>query len=272
MLVEGAAAACRLGGEYLARSADDRIRLDRRRRQEAARHAAQLGALSPSAASPRQPDPGEAAACQRQAAGVSGAAPKAPLGSWSCWTPTGCWRRRTAPAPFPTALSSSSRDKTAPPNRAYLKLWEALTLARPLAAAGRALPGSRRQPGRLELGAAIPGRAGHRRRQGAAGPGDRRPAAASNSRRRAPSRSSPPSVGPVDWLFSDVVCYPARLLRAWWSAGWSPGWSRNFVCTIKFQGETDHARGRGRFAAIPGARLMHLHHNKHELTWMRLAG
>ena len=25
------------------------------------------------------------------------------------------------------------------------------------------------------------------------------------------------------------------------------------------------------FAAIPGSRLMHLHHNKHELTWVRLA-
>ena len=26
-----------------------------------------------------------------------------------------------------------------------------------------------------------------------------------------------------------------------------------------------------RFAAIPGSRLVHLHHNKHELTWMRAA-
>ena len=46
---------------------------------------------------------------------------------------------------------------------------------------------------------------------------------------------------------------------------------RNFVCTIKFQGETDHGAAAA-FAAIPGSRLLHLHHNKHELTWMRLAG
>ena len=32
---------------------------------------------------------------------------------------------------------------------------------------------------------------------------------------------------------------------------------------------TDFAAMRD-FAAIPGSRLMHLHHNKHELTWVRL--
>jgi 23S rRNA (cytidine2498-2'-O)-methyltransferase len=41
------------------------------------------------------------------------------------------------------------------------------------------------------------------------------------------------------------------------------------VCTLKFQGPTDHETAR-RFAAIPGSRLMHLHHNKHELTWIKL--
>ena len=40
---------------------------------------------------------------------------------------------------------------------------------------------------------------------------------------------------------------------------------RNFVCTIKFQGETDHETARA-FAAIPGASVLHLHQNKHELT------
>jgi 23S rRNA (cytidine2498-2'-O)-methyltransferase len=79
----------------------------------------------------------------------------------------------------------------------------------------------------------------------------------------------PAEVGPVEWLFSDVVCYPARLyslVERWLESGLV----RNFVCTRKFQGATDHAAAR-RFAAIPDARLMHLHHNKHELTWARLA-
>ena len=77
----------------------------------------------------------------------------------------------------------------------------------------------------------------------------------------------PRAIGPIDWLFSDVVCYPARLLslvERWLAAGTC----RNFVCTVKFQGETDHATSR-RFAAIPGSQLRHLFHNKHELTWIK---
>jgi 23S rRNA (cytidine2498-2'-O)-methyltransferase len=75
-------------------------------------------------------------------------------------------------------------------------------------------------------------------------------------------------VGPVDWLFSDVVCYPKRLLAL--AKNWlTSGLARRFVCTIKFQGATDFEVMR-EFAAIPGSKLLHLHHNKHELTWVRL--
>jgi 23S rRNA (cytidine2498-2'-O)-methyltransferase len=74
---------------------------------------------------------------------------------------------------------------------------------------------------------------------------------------------------PVDWLCCDVVAYPARLLallRRWLDAGAVA----NIVCTVKFQGETDHATAEA-LAAIDGARLLHLFHNKHELTffWTR---
>ena len=74
----------------------------------------------------------------------------------------------------------------------------------------------------------------------------------------------PASVGPVDWLFSDIACYPARLLRLveTWRAS---GLVKNFVCTIKFQRATDHDSAAA-FVAIPEARVLHLHHNKHELT------
>jgi 23S rRNA (cytidine2498-2'-O)-methyltransferase len=73
----------------------------------------------------------------------------------------------------------------------------------------------------------------------------------------------------VDWLFSDVICYPARLLalvQRWITAGTA----RNLVCTIKFQGETDHEVAAA-FAAIEGAVVFHSAHNKHELTFARLA-
>ncbi len=70
---------------------------------------------------------------------------------------------------------------------------------------------------------------------------------------------------PADWLFSDVICYPTRLLalvRRWIAAGTVP----RMLCTVKFQGETDH-EAVAAFAAIPGAALFHAAHNKHELTW-----
>jgi len=74
---------------------------------------------------------------------------------------------------------------------------------------------------------------------------------------------------PVDWLFSDVIAYPAPLLEMVqrWIGADAPG---RIVCTLKFQGETDHAAAAA-FAAIPGGRLAHLFHNKHELTftWSR---
>ena len=73
----------------------------------------------------------------------------------------------------------------------------------------------------------------------------------------------------VDWLFSDIIAYPDRLLalvQNWIAAG-AP---RHIICTLKFQGETDHAAAEA-FAAIPGGRVMHMFHNKHELTfaWSR---
>ena len=76
-------------------------------------------------------------------------------------------------------------------------------------------------------------------------------------------------VEPVDWLFSDVIAYPARLLalvERWIAAGSV----RRIVCSVKFQGATDHDAA-DRFAAWRGGTLAHLFHNKHELTffWAR---
>ena len=72
----------------------------------------------------------------------------------------------------------------------------------------------------------------------------------------------------TDWLFSDVICEPARLLKL--VERWLPV-APNIVCTLKFKGATDHATAQ-KFAEIPGSQLVHLHHNRHELTWYRLAG
>lgn len=75
----------------------------------------------------------------------------------------------------------------------------------------------------------------------------------------------PEDIGPVDWVFSDVICYPERLLE--WIHKWlDSGMTRNMICTIKMQGEIDWKMIDEQFAAIPNSKIVHLNYNKHELT------
>jgi 23S rRNA (cytidine2498-2'-O)-methyltransferase len=76
---------------------------------------------------------------------------------------------------------------------------------------------------------------------------------------------TPERAGAVDWLFSDVICYPEKLLEfvRLWAAS---GKVRRMLCTIKFQGAADPAV-IAEFQKL--GRVLHLHHNKHELTWVR---
>lgn len=71
---------------------------------------------------------------------------------------------------------------------------------------------------------------------------------------------------PLDWLFSDIICDPKRLLelvQEWRNAKAA----KNFLCTIKFKGETDFPTLK-KFLEIPGSKAFHLNHNKHEVTWL----
>ncbi|MFN7195229.1 MAG: SAM-dependent methyltransferase [bacterium] len=194
--------------------------------------------------------------------------PSAPLGAWTLWEPDMVYAAARCASAFPHGAPVFAEDREGPPNRAYLKLWEALTVL-----------GRHPQPGEtcLDLGASPGGWTWVLAKLGARvvavdkAPLDPRIAAMAGVEQRQESAFglAPASVGPVDWLFSDIICYPARLLEL--VARWrETGLARNMVCTLKFQAETDHATARA-FAAIPGSRLMHLHHNKHELTWALLA-
>lgn len=193
-------------------------------------------------------------------------APTAPLGSWTLLDPDTVLASASCSSPFPNGEASFIEDR-APPSRAYLKLWEAFTLL-----------GVRPQPGEtcLDLGASPGGwsyvlaKLGTRVIAVDKAPLDAKVLALPGvePRRESAFALEPRDVGAVDWLFSDVVCYPKRLL-ALVEKFIAAGTVRNFLCTIKFQGETDFAT-QARFAAIPGSRLMHLHVNKHELTWIRL--
>jgi 23S rRNA (cytidine2498-2'-O)-methyltransferase len=195
-------------------------------------------------------------------------APTAPLGSFTWMDEGRILAAARCSSPFPNGEAVFVEDREGPPSRAYLKLWEALTVA-------GITPG----PGEtcIDLGACPGGWTWVLASTGAKviavdkAPLDPKVAALPNVEFHRGSAFGPEAetFAPVDWLCSDVICYPERLLRLverWLGAGLA----RNFICTLKFQGETDHATARA-FAAIPGSRLLHLANNKHELTWMRLA-
>jgi 23S rRNA (cytidine2498-2'-O)-methyltransferase len=190
-------------------------------------------------------------------------APAAPLGSWTLLAPDRLLAAARCSSPFANGVAEFVEDRQGPPARAYLKLWELFTLI-----AAKPAPGMRC----LDLGASPGGWTWVLAELGAdifsVDKADLDPSVAARAGVRHLRRSAfslePAEIGPVDWLFADIICYPARLvglIERWLASGLV----RNIVCTLKFQGATDHDSAR-RFAALAGARLMHLSANKHELT------
>jgi FtsJ-like methyltransferase len=77
---------------------------------------------------------------------------------------------------------------------------------------------------------------------------------------------------PVDWLLSDVICEPARML-ALLDRWLSRAWCRRLVATVKFKGQSGYnilteVRAALARANCPRVRIKHLHHNKNEVTVM----
>lgn len=80
---------------------------------------------------------------------------------------------------------------------------------------------------------------------------------------------TPEELGKFNWVLSDVICYPERLLE--WIKKWlSSGNVSNMICTIKMQGEIDWPLIK-EFESIPNSKVVHLNYNKHELTFIHCA-
>jgi 23S rRNA (cytidine2498-2'-O)-methyltransferase len=195
-------------------------------------------------------------------------APKPPpLGSWALVDATTLVASARCTSPFPNGEARFVEDHENPPSRAYLKLWEALTVA------GR-LPG----PGTrcVDLGASPGGWTWALERLGARvlsvdkAPLDRKVASLSRVKciKESAFALDPAAAGKVEWITADIICYPERIvaLVERWIAVHT---SASFVVTVKFQGATDMAPLQA-LTRVPGSRLTHLSHNKHELTWIRL--
>jgi 23S rRNA (cytidine2498-2'-O)-methyltransferase len=168
----------------------------------------------------------------------------------------------TKSSPFVNGECHFIEDHLGPPSRAYLKLWEALMRFGRWPGAGEHC---------LDLGASPGGWTWVLAMLGAQVTAvDKAPLAANVAAMPGVTERLDSAFGlppePVDWLFSDVIAYPDRLLALVWR--WIDAKAaRSIVCTIKFQGSTDHAAAEA-FAAIPGAQVVHLFHNKHELTFL----
>ena len=190
--------------------------------------------------------------------------PSAPIGCWTLLEPGLMLAAARSTSPFRHGEAQFVEDRVAPPNRAYLKLWEALTLI-----------GQRPQARErcIDLGASPGGWSWALAQFGAEVTAvDKAPLAPEMMRDRRITflKQSAFAVDPLkierfDWMFCDVACYPRRLLdlvKRWIAAAAA----RHIVATIKFQGPTDLEIQR-EFERIPKASLRHLFHNKHELTF-----
>ena len=195
--------------------------------------------------------------------------PSAPLGSWMLLDKHTLLAAPRCSSAFAHGEVQFVEDRESAPSRAYLKLWEALTLL-----------DERPGPGDLcvDLGSSPGGWSWVLQQLGASvisvdkAPLDPQIAGlASITHRQESAFGIPPeSLGPVAWMVCDIACYPERLLdlvQRWLASGTC----QRFVCTVKLQGEADDPALEA-LAALPESRLVHLFHNKHELTWLRVPG
>ena len=197
--------------------------------------------------------------------------PNSPMGLWTLIDEHTMIASALTNSTLPAGTLHFVEDHENPPSRAYLKIQESLTMANLLN--GTELPGA----GQLcfEAGACPGGWTWVLVGLGASVYAvDRAPLADSLMQNPLVTFQAhdaftlkPEELGHVDWVFSDVICYPERLLE--WINKWLAYKSDiNMICTIKMQGEINWTLIE-EFAKIPGSRIVHLNYNKHELTWIK---
>lgn len=167
---------------------------------------------------------------------------------------------------FPFGWHEFNEDKFSPPNRAYLKLWELLAVYNiPLL----------RTDTVIEVGSS---------------PGgwtwvlsqickkvysiDRAPLADKIAKieniyhqEKDAFKLKPQDYADSTWFFSDIICTPEKIYETiqFWL---KHSQIKNFICTIKFKGDCDFELLK-QFLAIENSKIIHLYHNKNEVTWIK---
>lgn len=196
--------------------------------------------------------------------------PDVPMGAFTLLDEGRMLASPVCSSPFPNGEFEFDEDREGPPSRAYRKLWEALILAGKRPEAGEKCVDAGASPGGwtwalANLGAEVT----------AIDRADLEPRIASLPNVKVMRHDAftlrPEDFGKTDWVCSDVICYPPALY-AWIQKWLESGLARNFICTIKMQGAEFDRNTTELFASIPGSRVVHLWHNRHELCWIKVEG
>lgn len=192
-----------------------------------------------------------------------GPVPEANLGAWTLADKNTLIASSKTTSSFPLGEVQFNEDKKNPPSRAYLKLWELFTVYGVHPAKGSKVVDFGSCPGGWtwvlqQIGCEVISI-------------DRAPLEPHIAQlprvhfmKTNAFTVKPEDIGKIDWFFSDIICYPEKLFELV-SAWKETGLCENFVCTIKFQGETDF-QTLEKFKSLENTRIQHLHHNKHEVT------
>ena len=167
---------------------------------------------------------------------------------------------------YPLGRHEFNEDKDTPPNRAYLKMWEALCLGYIQVKPDQTVIDLGSSPGGWSWVLSQQAKKVYSVDRAALDP---KIALISNIQHVIGDafQVAPSEYKDCDWVFSDIICTPARLLTL--VQNWQDQSSvKNFMCTIKFKGPCDFDIMR-EFLKIKSSRIIHLYHNKNEVTWIK---
>ncbi len=193
--------------------------------------------------------------------------PSEPFGFWCLLSENEILKSIHTSSALPLGEVEFEENKIIPPSRAYLKLWEVFTL--------HVAPPQAHQTV-LDMGSCPGGWTWVLQSLGCQVLSvDKAPLAPQIAELPRISffkgdafKIKPQDIPKPDWFFSDIICEPQALLDMvlLWQRAYP---QMKFICTIKYKGSTDYDV-TNRFLQIPGSRIIHLYHNKHEVTWIKI--